>query len=62
MVPVCTNNNSKPSQILVLLFCTFLCDTLVVLSPQLSNLPTHDLSAIESFISRYSHEIDKYFT
>jgi len=34
----------------------------VVLSPQLSNLKSDDLTAIDTFISDYSHEIDNYFT
>ena len=33
----------------------------VVLSPELSNLKTDDLTAIDTFISDYNQEIDKYF-
>ena len=33
----------------------------VVLSPQLSNLKSNDLATIDTFISHYSQEIDKYF-
>ena len=33
----------------------------VVLSPQLSNLKSNDLAAIDTFISDYNQEIDKYF-
>jgi len=34
----------------------------VVLSPQLSNLKSNDITATDAFISQYSQEIDTYFT